>query len=89
MDRITPVLTSLIGDAQVLAKWAQESVDANPDMAKMRRRVKSLEPEWRFCYPTGVVFDTEQRRLIVTDCQRGRLQLYVKDDAYVEPQLNL
>jgi hypothetical protein len=82
-------LTSLIGDAQVLAKWAQESVDANPDMAKMRRRVKNMEPEWRFCYPTAVVFDTEQSRLIVADNQRGRLQIYNKVKDYLEPQFNL
>ncbi|MGQ4810228.1 Virginiamycin B lyase [Candidatus Entotheonellaceae bacterium PAL068K] len=83
------LLASLIGDAQVLAKWAQNSIDANPDMLKMRRRVKSLEPEWRFCYPTGVVFDTDQSRLIVTDGQRGRLQIYIKDKDYTEPQFNL
>jgi DNA-binding beta-propeller fold protein YncE len=83
------LLTSLVGDAQVLAKWAQESVDANPDMAKMRRRVKSLEQEWRFCYPSAVAFDTEQSRVIVTDNQRGRLQIYKKDRNYLEPQFNL
>ncbi|HEY7492519.1 MAG TPA: NHL repeat-containing protein [Candidatus Tectomicrobia bacterium] len=82
-------LTSLIGDAQVLAKWAQESVDANPDMAKMRRRVKHMEPEWRFCYPTAVAFDTEHSRLIVADNQRGRLQIYNKVRDYLEPQFNL
>ncbi len=81
-------LASLVGDAQVLAKWAQQSVDANPDMGKMRRRAH-LEPEWRFCYPTGVVFDPEQSRLIVTDNQRGRLQIYIKDQDYIEPQANL
>jgi tripartite motif-containing protein 71 len=83
------LLTSLVGDAQVLAKWAQESVDANPDMAKMRRRVKSLEQEWRFCYPTAVAFDVEQSRLVVADNQRGRLQIYKKDKDYLEPQFNL
>ena len=82
-------LTSLVGDAQVMAKWAQESIDANPDMAKMRRRVKSLEQEWRFCYPSAVAFDTEQSRLIVTDNQRGRLQIYNKVRDYLEPQFNL
>jgi hypothetical protein len=82
-------LTSRIGDTQVLAKWAQESVDANPDMAEMRRRVKSLEPEWRFCYPTAVAFDTEQSRLIVADNQRGRLQIYNKVRNDLEPQFNL
>ena len=82
-------LASLVGDAQVLAKWAQESVDANPDMAQMRRRVPSLEEEWRFCYPTALVFDAEQSRLIVADNQRGRLQIYTKVQDYVEPQVNL
>jgi DNA-binding beta-propeller fold protein YncE len=83
------LLASLVGDAQVLAKWAQESVDANPDMAKMRRRVKNLEQEWRFCYPAAVAFDTEQSRLIVADNQRGRLQIYNKVKDYLEPQFNL
>jgi DNA-binding beta-propeller fold protein YncE len=82
-------LASLIGDAQVLAKWAQSAVDANPDMVKMRRRAPSLEEEWRFCYPTGVAFDAEQSRLLVTDGQRGRLQIYIKDNDYLEPQMNL
>ena len=81
-------LASLVGDAQVLAKWAQSAVDANPDMVKMRRRA-NLEDEWRFCYPTGVEFDAEQSRLIVADSQRGRLQIYIKDHDYMEPQLNL
>jgi DNA-binding beta-propeller fold protein YncE len=88
-DREGDALASLVGDAQVLAKWAQESVDANPDMAKMRRRVKSLEPQWRFCYPTAVAFDTEQSRLMVADNQRGRLQIYLKVKDYTEPQFNL
>jgi DNA-binding beta-propeller fold protein YncE len=83
------LLTSLVGDAQVLSKWGKESIDANPDMAKMRRRVKSLEQEWRFCYPTGAVFDAAQSQLIVTDNQRGRLQIYSKVKDYLEPQFNL
>ncbi len=82
-------LASLIGDAQVLAKWAQAAIDANPDMVKMRRRAPSLEEEWRFCYPTGVAFDAEQSRLLVTDGQRGRIQIYIKDNDYLEPQMNL
>jgi len=81
-------LASLVGDAQELAKWAQQAVDANPDMVKMRRRA-NLEPEWRFLYPTGVDFDAEQSRLIVTDNQRGRIQIYIKDSHYTEPQANL
>lgn len=82
-------LASLVGDAQVLAKWAQAAIDANPDMVKMRRRAPSLEEEWRFCYPTGIDFDAEQSRLLVTDSQRGRIQIYIKDNDYLEPQMNL
>ena len=83
------LLTTLAGDAQVLSKWAQASLNANPDMVKMRRRVKSLEPEWRFCYPSSVAYDSEHDRIIVTDTQRGRLQIYVKDKGYSAPQFNL
>jgi DNA-binding beta-propeller fold protein YncE len=84
-------VTSLIGDAQQLSKWAQMTVDANPDVVKARRRVKSLEPEWRFRMPTAVAFDTAKRRIIVADTQRGRLQVYVKETEgeYMDPQLNL
>ncbi len=83
------VITSLYGDAQEVSKWAQESIDANPDMQKARRRVKSLEPEWRFVCPTAVAFDETKSRVIVADCQRARLQIYIKDKDYVDPQFNL
>ena len=54
-------VTTLIGDAHELSKWGKQSVDANPDMMKARRRVKSLEPSWRFCFPTAVDFDPAER----------------------------
>ena len=38
-------IASLIGDAQVMSKWGQMSIDANPDMMKARRRVQ--EPRAR------------------------------------------
>ena len=82
-------VTSLIGDAQELSTWAQLTVEANPDVWKMRRRVKSLEPEWRFYYPTAVAFDEAQSRIFVIDSQRHRLQIYIKDKTYVDPQFNL
>ncbi len=83
------VITSLYGDAQELSKWGQQKVDANSDMIRLRRMVKSLEPEWRFYHPTAVAFDDATRRLIVADCQRSRLQIYVKDRDFVAPQFNL
>ncbi len=82
-------ITSLVGDAQQLSKWAKQRVADNSDIQKARRRVRSLEQEWRFSYPTGVAFDDAEDRLFVSDCCRSRLQIYVKDKDYVDPQFNL
>ena len=82
-------IISLIGDAQQLSKWAQMTVDANADVYKARRRVRTTEPEWRFAMPTGVVFDPDKGRLLVVDGQRGRLQIYNKLKDYTPAQLNL
>ena len=82
-------LTSLSGDAQQLAAWAQQTVDANADYQKRRREVRSTEPEWTFAQPTGVEFDAENQQLVVVDTQRSRLQIYSKESKYMVPQLNL
>lgn len=82
-------IASLIGDAQQMAKGHQIQVDANPDVFKARRRAYSLEPEWRFAFPTGVTFDAVNSRLIVADTQRSRVQIYNKVSDYMEPQFNL
>ena len=81
-------ITTFIGDAQQLSKWAQMLMDANPDYMKARYRAKSLEPEWRLCYPTAVEID-DQGRIVITEQQRYRLQVYIKEKDYVEPQFNL
>lgn len=81
-------LTTFVGDAQELPTWGQMSIAANPDLQRARKRAKSMEPEWRFCWPTAVkVNDT--RQIIIADQQRHRLQVYVKEKDYVEPQFNL
>jgi sugar lactone lactonase YvrE len=82
-------LTHLVGDAQVMSKWGQQSVDANPDMMKAYRRVHSLEPLWRFCFPTAVDFNPKTDEIIVADSQRNRLQVYRKVRDYVDFQANL
>ena len=82
-------ITTFIGDAQELAKWHKQTVDSNADVIKARRRVSSLEPEWRFAMPTAVEFDAEKSRLMVADTQRGRIQIYNKLNDYLEPQFNL
>ncbi len=82
-------IMSLVGDAQELAKWAREDVEADVSVQKARRRVDSLEPEWRFALPVGVTFDGNKSRLIVADTQRHRVQIYNKVPGYVEAQFNL
>jgi DNA-binding beta-propeller fold protein YncE len=82
-------VTTLVGDAQVMSKWGNMSVSANPDMMKARRRVKSLEPEWRFCFPTAVDFDPATDQIVVADSQRNRLQVYKKVRNYTDFQANL
>jgi DNA-binding beta-propeller fold protein YncE len=72
------IITSLQGDAQELSKWAKMTLAASPDAMKRRREVRSLEREWRFSFPTAVVFDAKHGRLIVSDTQRNRLQIYNK-----------
>jgi DNA-binding beta-propeller fold protein YncE len=82
-------LTHLVGDAQVMSKWGQQSCDANPDMMKAYRRVHSLEPMWRFCFPTAVDYNPKTDQIIVADSQRNRLQVYNKVRDYVDFQANL
>ena len=82
-------ITSLIGDAQELSKWAKLNLESNPDMIKRRREVRSLEPEWRFTLPRGVVFDARKGRLLVVDTQNHRIQIYNKLKDYQESQRNL
>lgn len=82
-------ITSFVGDAQDLSKWQQKTVASNPDEAKARRRVRTMEPQWRFAMPTGVEFHQEKGWLMVVDSQRNRVQIYSKLKDYVEPQFNI
>ena len=82
-------IATIVGDARELSLWARMTVKANPDVQKARRRVETLEPEWRFALPTGVAFDKYRSRLIVADTQRYRIQIYNKLSDYPEPQFNL
>ena len=82
-------LANFIGDAQQPGKWHQQTIDANADTQKARRRVYSLEPEWRFVMPRAVAFDAQKGRLLVADTHRGRIQIYDKLTNYQDPQFNL
>ena len=83
------VFTTFAGDAVQLAKWQQSFVDTNEAENRARRRVASLEPEWRFALPMSVEFHPQKGWLMVVDTQRGRFQVYAKLRDYVEPQFNL
>ena len=82
-------LTSLLGDAQELSKWAAPVVAASPQVIKRRREVKNIEVEWRLALPSGVLFDADRSRLLIADTQRNRLQIYNKVKGYVSAQRNL
>ena len=63
---------------------------ANPDQANRRRQVEDLvDQQKKFRLPTGCTFDLANNRLIICDTQRGRLQVYNKDNSYMDPQFNL
>jgi len=79
-----------IGGAAIeMSKWQKRYVQGNPDVAKARRRVDTLEPEIKFTLPTGVKFDTQRNRLMVVDSQRWRIQIFEKLANYAEPQFNI
>ena len=80
-------LTAFIGDAERLSVWAEAAVDANPDFQKARQRV-DLTPEQRFKRPVAVNVD-HKGRIMVLEAQRCRIQIYVKERDFVDPQFNL
>ena len=86
-DKADPV-ASLCGDASGLSKWAQLSIEANPDMAKARRRVKNPEVQNYFRMPVACAFDRNSDRLLVCDPLRSRDQVYEKAKKYNDPQFN-
>ncbi len=83
-------LTYLTGDAVEVSPWGQMSLDANPDQANRRRQVEDLVDQQRkFRLPTGCTLDLANNRLLICHTPRGRLQVYNKDNAYMDPQFNL
>ena len=88
-DSVGEPVATLRGDASGLSKWAQLSINANPDMEKARRRVKNPEIQNYFRMPVACAFDRENDRLLVADTLRSRVQVYYKDREYMDPQFNL
>jgi DNA-binding beta-propeller fold protein YncE len=80
-------ITSFIGDAENLSPWSQSMLDANPDFIKARKRV-DLTPEFRFRRPVSVNVDG-QGRFMVLENQNNRIQIYVKEQDFVDAPFNL
>ena len=80
-------IASLVGDAEQPSPWVQDYIDANPDVAKARRRT-NMEVEWRFNRPIAVNVDADDR-LFVAEAVRHRVQIYTKERNYAEAALNL
>jgi sugar lactone lactonase YvrE len=80
-------LSTVIGDATNLSKWAQDAVDANPDLQKARDRV-NLEPEWRLRRPSALHVGDDYK-IIIAEAQSMRVQVYEKDPNYFEAQFTL
>ena len=82
------ILTCLYGDAVEFSKWAKEVVEANADALKAYRRVQDKSRLAAFERPTSIAID-ENDRIIISESTRGRLQVYVKEKEYMDPQYNL
>ena len=82
------ILTCLYGDAVEFSKWAKEVVEANADALKAYRRVQDKSRLAAFERPTSIAID-QNDRIIISESTRGRLQVYVKEKEYMDPQYNL
>ena len=84
------IICGLYGDDNQFSSAAQDWISANPDYVKAFQRVDPVDlvQLGRFERPRGVAVDG-RNRIAITDCMRGRVQVYVKDKDYVEPQFNL
>lgn len=80
-------IASLVGDAETPSPWVQDYIDANPDVAKARRRT-NMEVEWRFNRPIAVNLDADDR-IYVAEAVRHRIQVYSKERDYAEAAINL
>ena len=80
-------MATLRGEARGLSKWAEMSINSNPDMGLARRRVKNPEVQNYFRMPVACIFDQPTNRLIVCDTHRGRLQIYEKGHRIQRPPI--
>ena len=87
-DAAGEILTALYGDATEFSQWGRQIVEANEDIARAYSRVEDMSPLGKFDRPRGIAID-EKDRVIVVDSTRCRLQVYAKENGYIDPQFNL
>ena len=71
-------ITSFTGDAG-LSKWAAEKLEVNPDMKLSWTLARDHGPERRLHRPNAVVID-DTGRILITDSDWHRIQIYQKDN---------
>ena len=79
-DRYGALIATLRGDATELSAWASETFYTNPLSVERYNRAKDLSEHALFERPLGIAVD-EQDRLIVSETNRCRLQIYTKQRA--------
>ena len=80
-------LAALYGDAVELSKAGIYIMARDPETIKAFRRVKDVSHMGLFARPVGIEIDAQDRIIICDTC--GRLQVYVKDNDFAEPELKL
>ena len=79
-------MLTLLGDADRLPPWQQAKVNANVNTLRARQRA-DLSQERYFRRPVAVQVDNEGR-IIVLETVSNRLQVYIKEQDWIEPPFN-
>ena len=86
-DETGDIITAFYGDARELSKSATIFISANSDFLKARRRADTSK-EWAFRRPSAIAVN-DQNQILIIESISGRIQIYQKDDDYLDPQFNL
>ena len=71
-------ITALTGDGG-LSKWGTTKLEANQDMVLSRALVRDFGPERRLHHPKSLILD-DDGRILITDSDRHRIQIYQKEN---------
>ena len=80
-------LAALYGDAVELSKAGAYIMHRDPETIKAFRRVRDVSHMGLFSRPVGIEIDAQDRIIVCDTC--GRLQVYVKDNEFTEPEMKL